>query len=67
MMRKRILSALLVLVLLLGVLAGCSKKDTQTTDDANKNDQSSETAETRERACSKSLYSGRMTTLSGSQ
>ena len=46
MMRKRILSALLVLVLLLGVLAGCSKKDTQTTDDANKNEQSSETAET---------------------
>ena len=45
MMRKRILSALLVLVLLLGVLAGCSKK-AQTTDDANKNDQSSETAET---------------------
>ena len=46
MMRKRILSALLVLVLLLGVLAGCSKKKAQTTDDANKNDQSSETAET---------------------
>ena len=45
-MKKRILSALLVLVLLLGVLAGCSKKDTQTTDDTNKNDQSSETAET---------------------
>ena len=45
-MKKRILSALLVLVLLLCVLAGCSKKDTQTTDDANKNDQSSETAET---------------------
>lgn len=45
-MKKRILSALLVLVLLLGVLAGCSKKDTQTTDDTNKDDQSSETAET---------------------
>ena len=45
-MKRRILSALLVLVLLLGVLAGCSKKKAQTTDDANKNDQSSETAET---------------------
>ena len=35
-MTKRILSVCLALVLLLGVLAGCSKKEAQTADDTKK-------------------------------
>ena len=37
---------MLVLVLLLGVLSGCGKKDTQAADDTKKNEQSGETTET---------------------
>ena len=39
-MTKRILSVCLALVLLIGVLAGCSKKETQTADDTKKTEQS---------------------------
>ena len=39
-MTKRILSVCLALVLLLGVLAGCSKKEAQTADDTKKTEQS---------------------------
>ena len=39
-MTKRILSVCLVLVLLFGVLAGCSKKEAQTADDTKKTEQS---------------------------
>ena len=39
-MTKRILSICLVLVLLFGVLAGCSKKEAQTADDTKKTEQS---------------------------
>lgn len=39
-MTKRILSICLALVLLLGVLAGCSKKEAQTADDTKKTEQS---------------------------
>ena len=39
-MTKRILSVCLALVLLLGVLAGCSKNEAQTADDTKKTEQS---------------------------
>ena len=39
-MTKRILSICLALVLLFGVLAGCSKNEAQTADDTKKTEQS---------------------------